>query len=270
MSVQKYVISKGIGNFTTIPNIVLQNLNNYEALGLYCYIVSLPNNWEFHKDHLSNHSKIGRDKITKLLKILEMHELIKIVRVRGANGQFMHADMHVSDGSSFKIIDLEEVCAPCTEKPLTVNHALVNSTYKENNKKLNKELKTKAKRYSASDDAHDKSFEEFWSSYPIKKNKKRTRDIWKRKKYGEILQVLLSDVQSRLKYDPSWSSSQFIPHPSTYLRNERWKDELNSSKNIINFKNEHKVDNEIKQTAKFYGPGHPTWDRLHTDPSNRS
>ena len=47
MSSDKYIIKKPAGNYTILLNKVLQKLNNYEALGLYCYLFSLPDEWEF-------------------------------------------------------------------------------------------------------------------------------------------------------------------------------------------------------------------------------
>ncbi len=141
MSVKKYIISKAQGNFTIIPNNVLQGLKNYEALGLYCYIISLPPGWEFYKEQLSSRTGIGRDKINKLFKILEACRLLKIEQKRNTNGHFSHIDVRVDDGTSFKYNDLEKTESPFTDLPLTVNQLLVNSSYKRNIDKTNTDTK---------------------------------------------------------------------------------------------------------------------------------
>lgn len=223
MSVKKYRISKNSGNFTTIPNKVLQNLKNYEALGLYCYIASLPHGWEFHKSQLSEHANIGRDRLSKALKILSVHQLIKIEQKRDSKGQFTQFTLHVDDGTNFKINNLEEYCAPLTEKPLTDNQLPENDNYKENKYKSNKKHKENIS--CASDDAPS-LFDEFWESYPVKKNKKRALDVWKSRKCEAKANLIIADVRNRTLKDPSWENAAFICHPERYLRNERWKDEI--------------------------------------------
>lgn len=133
MSVEKYIIRKE-QSYTVIPNKVLQNLNNYEALGLYSYLCSLPPGWEFYKKQLMEHGNVGREKLNNLLKILKNHDLIEFNQIRDEKGQFSRFELHVKDGSSFKINDL----TPLTEKPLTANRLPVNSTYKRNKEKENK------------------------------------------------------------------------------------------------------------------------------------
>jgi hypothetical protein len=150
MSVQKFIVGEKTSNFTTFSNKVLQGFNNYEALGLYAYLLSLPTGWEFYKDQLSTHGNIGRDKINKLLKILENHNLVRISQVRNVKGQFSHFDLQVLDGNDFKINNITENKEPFTEKPFTDNQLLDNSSYKRNINKLNKKNKLNNKSFCVS------------------------------------------------------------------------------------------------------------------------
>ena len=68
-------------------------------------------------------------------------------------------------------------------------------------------------------------FEEFWRQYPIKKNKKRARDIWKNKQLDKIAFILIEDVMRRNESDNDWARG-YIPHATTYLNGERWEDEI--------------------------------------------
>lgn len=44
--------------YTKVSNLLMQNdLLSYKARGLMCYILSLPNNWEIHVDHLHKQSR---------------------------------------------------------------------------------------------------------------------------------------------------------------------------------------------------------------------
>lgn len=68
-------------------------------------------------------------------------------------------------------------------------------------------------------------FEEWWKEYPVKRNKRKAHDIWKRKKLDEVATDLINDVKRRITNDDQWKRG-FIPHPTTYLNGNRWEDEL--------------------------------------------
>ena len=229
MSVQKYKVSKNEGNFTTFPNRVLQNLRDIEALGLYCFLLSLPNGWEFHKNHLRKHAKVGINKLNSLLAILEDHALVKTVQIRSEKGRFAHFDLQVNDGTAFVYKEEPEKCAPFTENRDTDNRATVNSIYKRKSVENKEDTKEIPNNNSASSEAHAPqadAFNEFWNVYPIKKNKIRAKLIWDRKCLNLCAERIINDVCHRLVNDGQWQEMQFIPHASTYLQNDRWHDEL--------------------------------------------
>lgn len=225
MSVQKLRIKKGL-SFTSVSNKVIQNLNNYEALGLYVYLLSLPEDWVFYKKQLAEHANIGREKINKLLKLLADHNLIEYAQQRSDGGRFAQIDLHVKDGTEFKINNLQE-CAPLTEKPLTVNGLPVNSTYIRNNNKLNINTNKISKNLCASDDARAReTFDRFWISYKRKKDKARAYQVWVKQRLWERVDEIVAKVNQQNAFDAQYQTEQFIPHPTTYLRNARWEDEI--------------------------------------------
>ncbi len=73
-------------------------------------------------------------------------------------------------------------------------------------------------------------FDEFWSIYPIKREKKKARDKWKAKRLDAIADQLIADVRNRIKSDEQWLRG-FAPHATTYLNGERWEDELSGRAN---------------------------------------
>ena len=233
MSVKKYVIKKNQGNFTSFPNSVLQNINDYGAVGLYTYLSSLPPGWEFYKKHLQEHGRVGRNQLERLLKILVQHNLVHCVQARNEKGHFAHFEMEVNDGDSFVYVDSEPVADECVqplaENGLTVNGLPVNDDYKGYKEKEDINTKDISKNYSATDVAparDDMTFDEFWKIYPIKKNKVRAKKIWDREKFRLIVTLICSDVLKRTRSEPQWQDKQYIPHPSTYLGNKLWEDEF--------------------------------------------
>lgn len=266
---KKYRIAKNNSNFSIIPNYVAQKLNyNLEALGLYVYIFSLPPEWEFYKSHLRKVCNLGINKLNKLLCILEEHNLVQTVQIRDKKGKFCHFEMTVHSGEHFKDInknnELDESVQPyhgfCravkTVTPVTAPIKNINTkkdSFKDNKEDI----------YCASDDARDKSFEEFWKAYPVKKNKVRAKKIWEKIKHETIV-LIMADIAIRKEKDYQWKNAQYIPHPTTYLNGERWNDELIlhiETKPKLEFK---KLNEEIKSTVKDWAPGNPDYDRVHS------
>jgi len=69
-------------------------------------------------------------------------------------------------------------------------------------------------------------FENFWNLYPNKKNKKKAMTIFlklKKSLLPEILKALEAQKQSE---DWLKDGGQYVPHPTTWLNGEQWKDEI--------------------------------------------
>lgn len=72
----------------------------------------------------------------------------------------------------------------------------------------------------------DRAFDTFWAAYPKKVKKKEAR-----KKFQAVfpkkvsLETLLSALEAH-KGSEQWMDVKFIPHPSAWLNQERWEDEL--------------------------------------------
>jgi uncharacterized protein YlbG (UPF0298 family) len=70
----------------------------------------------------------------------------------------------------------------------------------------------------------DDGFEQFWNTYPKKTGKDKALPAWKKKKpkVDEVLKALAWQIESE-----QWNKQggQFIPNPTTYINEGRWKDE---------------------------------------------
>lgn len=87
----------------------------------------------------------------------------------------------------------------------------------------------------AVDGVVDGDFEEFWRNYPRKVGKGSSRKAWfKTKKNRPPLPDLLKALSSQ-KLSPDWQKDdgQFIPHPTTWLNQERWSDEVKGVDNEL-------------------------------------
>lgn len=231
MSVEKFILTKDPIPFTTIPNKVLQNLPNAEALGVWCYLQSLPQSWKFHKQNLREHFNIGRDKFDRILSILEDFDLIEIILFRDSQGRFAQCNLHVKSGENIRKTNKNKVITekqPSTEKPLTDSQVPDNDHYKRNNNKLNKKQINIS---CASDDARDEKFISLSKIYPRKENMAVAHKMWKKKKLYSIADQIISAVENRLRMDWLNKEKQYIPLLSTYLNNKRWTDEIVETSN---------------------------------------
>ena len=78
----------------------------------------------------------------------------------------------------------------------------------------------------------DDRFDEFWTLYPRKVQKKTAKTAWKnmtKKKREAALAALPAHILH-------WDDPKFIPHAATWLRAERWEDDLSSSKSATDHK----------------------------------
>lgn len=73
----------------------------------------------------------------------------------------------------------------------------------------------------------DKRFDEFWAAYPRKAGKGSAKKAWlKIAPTQELFQKIMGAVEAAKKCD-QWrkDNGQYIPHPTTWLNQERWDDD---------------------------------------------
>jgi len=89
----------------------------------------------------------------------------------------------------------------------------------------------------------DDRFDEFWTLYPRKVQKKTAKTAWKnmtKKKREAALAALPAHILH-------WDDPKFIPHAATWLRAERWEDDLSSSKSATDH------ERRLLSLSKRYG-----------------
>jgi hypothetical protein len=77
-------------------------------------------------------------------------------------------------------------------------------------------------------DSNITSFDDFWSAYPKKKERKKCAAIWERRELDDIGEMIVADVEARLLNDGKWieEDGKFVPNPQTYLNGDRWEDDM--------------------------------------------
>lgn len=71
-------------------------------------------------------------------------------------------------------------------------------------------------------------FDAFWSAYPLKKAKATAEKAWAKLKPSADLQAAILSAIAAHKLSADWmrDGGQYIPHPTTWLNQRRWEDEV--------------------------------------------
>lgn len=116
-------------NYSVISNQCFRNKElSLKAMGLFAYLMTLPETWQVHQSELVRHFKDGRDSIASAMKELEKHGYIIKTKERNDKGQIL--------GTIYTVI--EEPCGkpetenPNTDKPNTENPTLLSTDNKVN------------------------------------------------------------------------------------------------------------------------------------------
>ena len=74
-------------------------------------------------------------------------------------------------------------------------------------------------------------FERFWKAYPRKQDKERARRAWRKVNPDLALCRIMSAALERDKQSEQWQENggKYIPHPSSWLNNRRWEDEVKAA-----------------------------------------
>jgi hypothetical protein len=69
-------------------------------------------------------------------------------------------------------------------------------------------------------------FQGFWKAYPRKVSKVDARRLWQKlQPTPELVDEILRALEIH-KQSEQWKNRQYIPHPSTWLKQRRWEDEV--------------------------------------------
>ena len=209
------IIKKYTNKFTVINNNVIQDERlSWKARGIFAYLWSKPDDWDFYETEVAKHAPDGRNSLRTGLKELEKLGYLKRTRLR--------VDGHLS-GSAWLLTDNPKLNVK-NQTPMSENHTQgflmsENHTYGEatllNNyhtKDSLNQVRTNKKANAQSADADlYTSFDEIWKLYPKKADKKgafKHYKAWRKESVNhtdEYLLERLSEYKKHLAANP-WKS----------------------------------------------------------------
>jgi hypothetical protein len=74
-------------------------------------------------------------------------------------------------------------------------------------------------------------FDTFWATYPRRVGKHAARQAFAKRPTEATLDKLLAALDWQ-KRQPQWQTERYIPHPSTWLHQQRWEDEPFETPNL--------------------------------------
>jgi len=233
-----YIIkSEQTKDFSIIPNSISRDTNiGIAAKGLLLYLLSNSEKWKVYKTKI--HIILGEKKgtIDRAFKELQDNRYIHSIKCKNDTNQFV--------GWQHFIYDKPTEITPRYEDFPTSEIADIGkiSHKRRTNKLILKEIK-KNKELSIFDKIDDSdvceqqeatteqvlvtkidsapTFGEFWSAYPRKTQKVIAEKAWGKLKSEEKFAALEKIVDFC-----KGKELQFIAHPSTYLKQKRWEDEV--------------------------------------------
>lgn len=205
--------------YTQINNELIDDTRlSLAARMLLIILLSKPDNWKLSVAHLIKQSDAGEKYIRARLKELENCKYLRKVLVKDANGKITGTDWIIYETPKDYEKDIVGDLPQSRNEAAANGHAADGHAAKEG--LVNTEYIV-----ITEDNNNISRFDEFWAQYPNKCDKKKAREIWKRKKLDKKADMIIRDVITRKANHARWLNG-FIPNPSTYLRNERWEDEI--------------------------------------------
>lgn len=277
-------------SFTQIPNEFLRNpALSAKAKGLFCLLLSNKDGWYSHMKTIQSMMSDGKDAIRTGLKELEEAGYLKKFKYRDKDTKRIKGTLWVYstipnefpiddkwafmlDNKNLELINAQ--FATRIGKPSVWKPSDGKSAPKNTNRKILKDLllpesnDSVRKDPSSSDEgtSHNKQitpsqFDKFWELYPRGKrvDKGKAKTAWEklcRKKDRPNWKTIADAIIAQRKSE-RWQNSQYIPHPTTWLNQQRWLDDPAEMKSYGN-----STVDEKKERGSFHGIGAVDADRV--------
>ncbi len=239
-------------NFTNISNTVIRDERlSWKARGIFVYMWSQADNWQFYVSELVKHSTDGEGALQSGLK--ELEELGYLIRRhrQTERGVFDGMEWALTDHNPAKPIDgkIKKKTPKNLKNPSDgkttewKNHPVENCSLRNNNNKKyqQQEVTIESNKHSASHSNAqlvsqlEEEFEEVWSKYPNKKGKRQAFNhykAWRKSSTKHTNEYLLDRLNKYLVYCQQNNSWYHPMNGSTWF-NGRFDDVL-ITENIAN------------------------------------
>lgn len=199
--------------FTQVANDVLNDSKlSAKAKGIYAYLYSKPEGWNFAIDRIKDDFSDGRLAINTGLRELEKEGYL--LRQKEKTGRVVYLLK-----SQMTKIDIRGIKPDDENRNLRKPQSAEIDTISNKDTKVIKNINNK-----------NISFDQFWSEYPRKTAKAVAQRAWIKIKPDEKLLNEILEGLRKYKNTDQWKDPRYIPHPATFLNQRRWEDEITEEK----------------------------------------
>ncbi len=272
MSIEKFSsktqLSHQIIPYTQINRSVIQKMKDLEAGYIWVYLLSMPPDWVVIKEHLKNHFGIGDDKMKRIFSKLRAHNLIAYEKIKdNKTNKFLQWNIIVLNGSDF--IEHIENTNKSNKKASGVISTRVEThtsgkpgtTYKTKYKEDKKTKREGAAPQSKKATAPNSS--------PLPIPEKHSLSDFSSKDFPFPKDHL--DLMATKQVNPSTTFRKFFNHNiekgKTHFTNAELYKWVVSEVEYASKRTTAKstpIQNEVRSTVPDWGPGHPTYDSMHS------
>jgi hypothetical protein len=208
--------------YGVVPNALLNNTElTFRAKGVYAYIQSKPDGWEFSAERISAQTKEGLTAVRMALKELEDIGYLSRVKHRSPKGYLTY---------EYQLFDVPVDKSPTLENPTLENPTLEIPTLE------NQTTYSKKEESNKEDSKKDDRFDEFWEMYGKKTGKKNAQAKWSKLK-DKDKQDAIDAIPKYLFLRPD---PVYRRDPERFISNRVWEDEAVQSTQLPS-----KTDNPI-------------------------
>ena len=206
-------------NYVIVDKAFLLNEKiSLKAKGLLALMLSYPDNWQFYKAEIVQHTTDKENSLNSGLKELIENGYIVRKQRKDENGKFEGYEYHVYEKPSTEKPSTENPSTenPSTEKPSTENPILLNNKNTKNKNTKNKNTKTTPSPELVSE------FKEWYSKYPHPRNEQQTMKnyIKARKTYSaEQLMTALNNYLAEI--EEQHTDKRYIKHSTNFVGQEQ-------------------------------------------------
>lgn len=229
------LIKKDNGNFTNTSNQLIRDESlTWKARGIFNYLWSQANEWQFYVSEVAQHSKDGERALKSGLLELEEHGYLKRVNRHSKTGNFDGLDWILDDMGELNRQEQNAVDGKMSEnQPKNVQNAsgakrvqrktrpTQNSRLRNNNNKNYQYKEITKESNKANDQLLEERFEKIWAEYPRKQGKKdalRHYKAWIKASPKHTDEYLLARLETYKAYLKAYNTdSKFIQKGSTWF-----------------------------------------------------
>lgn len=234
---------------------------SWKAKGIHSYMLSMPDDWVFHRDELATHATDGIDSLKSGLAELGNTGYIEIKMIRDAKGRIVGWETVVFEQPQAHLIQISTRSGKSTSgkstsgksnptnNDLTNNDLTNNDLIDHSSNDLNADKKLIKNEDRLTADQIQEIFNKLWPLYPLKVAKQAALKAFTKifkgkpmKEAEELANAILLGLTAYITERETKESLQKqgakiwvaeLPHLSTWLNNKRWDDEYQTPEQLL-------------------------------------